>query len=108
MTARPSHHVGDGDAAVFVMGRFGGPPACTGFALLARADGVGYWYPGNTNAWYSEGVMPSAWNDRISSVYNTGPTPRAWRRRVHLAAATMVVERVRQAQGGDCPTASSR
>ena len=39
--------------------------------LAEHTRGEGYWYPGNTNAWYSEGVMYSGWNDRISSIYNT-------------------------------------
>ncbi|WP_330290671.1 hypothetical protein [Streptomyces sp. NBC_00576] len=42
--------------------------------LAEHTNGSGYWYPGNTNAWHSEGTMSSGasgWNDRISSIYNT-------------------------------------
>ncbi|WP_105968828.1 hypothetical protein [Streptomyces geranii] len=38
--------------------------------LAEHIGGGAYWYPGNTNAWYSEGVLYSGWNDRISSVKN--------------------------------------
>jgi len=34
-----------------------------------HTDGNGNWYPGNTSAWASSGVMASGWNDRISSVW---------------------------------------
>ncbi|PKV82826.1 hypothetical protein [Streptomyces sp. TLI_146] len=41
-----------------------------GAHLAEHIGGQGYWYPGNTNAWYSEGVLYQGWNDRISSIYN--------------------------------------
>ncbi|MGY1495253.1 hypothetical protein ACW4TU_01170 [Streptomyces sp. QTS52] len=47
----------------------GGPPEGTASALGAHTGADGY--PGNTNAWYSEGVMYPGGNDRISSVRNT-------------------------------------
>jgi hypothetical protein len=38
--------------------------------LAESAWGGGWWYPGNTGPFYSEPVMSSGWNDRVSSIYN--------------------------------------
>jgi hypothetical protein len=41
--------------------------ACSSY-LADYNNGGGSWYPGSS-AWVSVGVMPSWWNDRISSIY---------------------------------------